>query len=54
MDEIIKIVAYCIGMIEVESVCFKYLVVVECGVVGRFDEICGEVIFVFVFLKQYE
>ncbi len=51
-DEIIKIAAHRIGTIEVESACLKHPAVAECGVVGRPDELRGEVISAFVVLKD--
>jgi acetyl-CoA synthetase len=51
-DEIIKIAGHRIGTIEVESACLKHPAVAECGVVGRPDEIRGEVISAFVLLKH--
>jgi len=51
-DEIIKIAGHRIGTIEVESACLKHPAVAECAVVGRPDEIRGEVISAFVLLKH--
>ena len=51
-DEIIKIAAHRMGAIEVESACLKHPAVAECGVVGRPDELRGEVIAGFVVLKN--
>ena len=51
-DEIIKIAGHRIGTIEVESACLKHPAVAECGVVGRPDELRGEVISAFVLLKH--
>ena len=51
-DEIIKIAGHRIGTIEVESACLKHPAVAECGVVGRPDEVRGEVISAFVLLKH--
>ena len=53
-DEIIKIAAHRIGTIEVESACLKHPAVAECGVIGRPDEVRGEVISAFVLLKQQQ
>jgi acetyl-CoA synthetase len=50
-DEIIKIAAHRLGTIEVESAFLKHPAVAECGVVGRPDEIRGEVVAAFVLLK---
>src|SRR4030095_16891694 len=50
-DEIIKIAAHRIGTIEVESALLKHPAVAECGVIGRPDEVRGEVIAAFVLLK---
>jgi acetyl-CoA synthetase len=51
-DEIIKIAGHRIGTIEVESACLRHPAVAECAVVGRPDEIRGEVISAFVLLKH--
>jgi acetyl-CoA synthetase len=51
-DEIIKIAGHRIGTIEVESACLKHPAVAECAVVGRPDDIRGEVISAFALLKQ--
>jgi acetyl-CoA synthetase len=51
-DEIIKIAGHRIGTIEVESACLMHPAVAECAVVGRPDEIRGEVISAFVLLKH--
>ncbi len=51
-DEVIKIAAHRIGTIEVETAFLKHPAVAEAGVVGRPDEIRGEVISAFVVLKQ--
>jgi len=51
-DEIIKIAGHRIGTIEVESVCLKHPAVAECAVIGRPDEVRGEVISAFVLLKH--
>jgi acetyl-CoA synthetase len=50
-DEVIKIAAHRLGTIEVESAFLKHPAVAECGVVGRPDEMRGEVIAAFVLLK---
>ena len=51
-DEIIKIAGHRIGTIEVESACLRHAAVAECAVVGRPDEVRGEVISAFVLLKH--
>ena len=51
-DEIIKIAGHRIGTIEVETAFLKHPAVAESGVVGRPDEIRGEVISAFVLLKH--
>ena len=51
-DEVIKIAGHRIGTIEVESACLKHPAVAECAVVGRPDEVRGEVISAFVLLKH--
>jgi acetyl-CoA synthetase len=51
-DEIIKIAAHRLGTIEVESAFLKHPAVAECGVVGRPDELRGEVISAFVLLRH--
>jgi len=50
-DEVIKIAAHRLGTIEVESAFLQHPAVAECGVVGRPDEMRGEVIAAFVLLK---
>ncbi len=50
-DEIIKIAAHRIGTIEVESALLTHPSVAEAGVVGRPDELRGEVISAFVVLR---
>jgi acetyl-CoA synthetase len=51
-DEIIKIAGHRIGTIEVETAFLRHPAVAEAGVVGRPDELRGEVITAFVVLKQ--
>jgi acetyl-CoA synthetase len=51
-DEIIKIAGHRIGTIEVETAFLRHPAVAESGVVGRPDEIRGEVISAFVLLKH--
>jgi acetyl-CoA synthetase len=51
-DEVIKIAAHRLGTIEVESAFLKHDAVAECGVIGRPDEMRGEVIAAFVLLKH--
>jgi acetyl-CoA synthetase len=51
-DEIIKIAAHRLGTIEVETAFLKHPAVAEAGVIGRPDELRGEVISAFVVLKQ--
>jgi acetyl-CoA synthetase len=51
-DEIIKIAAHRLGTIEVESALMRNPAVAEAGVVGRPDELRGEVAAAFVVLKQ--
>jgi acetyl-CoA synthetase len=51
-DDIIKIAGHRIGTIEVESACLRHPSVAECGVVGRPDDVRGEVISAFVLLKH--
>ncbi|MDR5683276.1 MAG: acetate--CoA ligase [Armatimonadota bacterium] len=51
-DEVIKIAAHRIGTVEVETAFLKHPVVAEAGVIGRPDELRGEVISAFVVLKQ--
>src|SRR6266700_1613484 len=51
-DEIIKIAGHRIGTIEVETAFLKHHAVTETGVIGRPDELRGEVITAFVVLKQ--
>jgi acetyl-CoA synthetase len=51
-DEIIKIAGHRIGTIEVETALLTHAAVAESGVVGRADDLRGEVISAFVVLKQ--
>jgi acetyl-CoA synthetase len=51
-DEIIKIAGHRIGTIEVETAFLQHPAVAEAGVIGRPDELRGEVITAFVVLKQ--
>jgi acetyl-CoA synthetase len=51
-DEIIKVAGHRIGTIEVETALLTHPAVAESGVVGRPDELRGEVISAFVVLKQ--
>ncbi len=51
-DEIIKIAGHRIGTIEVETALLGHPAVAESGVIGRPDELRGEVISAFVMLKQ--
>jgi acetyl-CoA synthetase len=51
-DEIIKIAGHRIGTIEVETAFLRHPAVTETGVIGRPDELRGEVIAAFVVLKQ--
>jgi len=51
-DEVMNIAGHRLGTIEVESACLKHPGVAECAVVGRPDELRGEVISAFVLLKH--
>jgi len=51
-DEIIKIAGHRIGTIEVETALLTHPEVAESGVVGRADDLRGEVISAFVVLRQ--
>jgi acetyl-CoA synthetase len=51
-DEIIKLAGHRIGTIEVETALLTHPAVAESGVVGRADDLRGEVISAFVVLKQ--
>jgi len=51
-DEIIKIAGHRIGTIEVESALLRNPAVAEAGAIGRPDELRGEVVAVFVVLRQ--
>ncbi|MGH8060146.1 MAG: acyl-CoA synthetase, partial [Candidatus Entotheonellia bacterium] len=51
-DEVIKIAAHRLGTIEVETAFLKHAAVAEAGVIGRPDELRGEVISAFVVLRQ--
>lgn len=50
-DEIIKIAGHRIGTIEVETAILRHPSVVEAGVVGRPDELRGEIVSAFVVLR---
>ncbi|MEM2902524.1 MAG: acetate--CoA ligase [Candidatus Bathyarchaeia archaeon] len=52
MDEVIKIAGHRVGTIEVESVILNHPAVAEAAVVGRPDELRGEVASAFVVLKS--
>jgi acetyl-CoA synthetase len=51
-DEIIKIAGHKIGTIEVETAFLTHPAVAEAGVIGRPDELRGEVVSAFVALRQ--
>jgi len=51
-DEIIKVAGHRIGTIEVETALLTHPYVAESGVIGRPDELRGEVIVAYVVLKQ--
>jgi len=51
-DEIIKIAAHRLGTIEVETAFLRHPSVAEAGVIGRPDELRGEVIAAFVVLRD--
>jgi acetyl-CoA synthetase len=51
-DEIIKIADHRIGAIEVETAFLKHPAVAEAGVIGRPDDLRGQIISAFVVLKQ--
>jgi acetyl-CoA synthetase len=51
-DEIIKIAGHRVGTIEVETAFLQHPAVTEAGVIGRPDELRGEVIAAFIVLKQ--
>jgi acetyl-CoA synthetase len=50
-DEVIKIAAHRIGTVEVETAFLKHQSVAEAGVIGRPDELRGEVISAFISLN---
>ena len=50
-DEVIKIAAHRIGTVEVETAFLKHPAVAEAGVIGRPDELRGEVISAFISLN---
>jgi acetyl-CoA synthetase len=52
MDEVIKIAGHRVGTIEVESLLLNHPAVAEAAVVGRPDELRGEVASAFVVLKS--
>lgn len=51
-DEVIKIAAHRIGTVEVETAFLKHSAVAEAGVIGRPDDLRGEVISAFITLNQ--
>ena len=51
-DDVIKSAGHLIGPFEVESVLMEHPAVAEAGVIGRPDEMVGEVVKAFVSLKQ--
>lgn len=51
-DEVIKIASHRIGTVEVETAFMKHGSVAEAGVIGRPDELRGEVISAFISLNQ--
>ncbi len=51
-DDVIKSAGHLIGPFEVESVLIEHPAVAEAGVIGKPDEIVGEVVKAFVSLKQ--
>lgn len=51
VDDVINVLGYCFGMMEIELVLVSYFVVVEVVVVGWFDDFKGEGIVVFVILE---
>ncbi|MBW8012001.1 MAG: acetate--CoA ligase [Chloroflexi bacterium] len=51
-DEVIKIAAHRIGTVEVETAFMKHAAVAEAGVIGRPDDLRGEVISAFIALNQ--
>jgi acetyl-CoA synthetase len=51
-DEIIKIAGHRLGTIEVETAILSHPAVTEAGVIGRPDDLRGEVVSAFVVLKQ--
>lgn len=51
-DEVIKIASHRIGTVEVETAFLKHPAVAEAGVIGRPDDLRGEVISAFIALNQ--
>src|SRR5208282_6707138 len=51
-DEIMKVAGHRIGTIEVENAFLRNPAVAEAGVIGKPDELRGEVIYAFVTLKK--
>jgi acetyl-CoA synthetase len=51
-DDVIKSAGHLIGPFEVESVLMEHPAVAEAGVIGKPDEVVGEVVKAFVSLKQ--
>ncbi|WP_406658160.1 acetate--CoA ligase [Methanolobus sp. ZRKC2] len=52
VDDVIQVAGHRIGTAEVESILVSYPSVAEAGVVGKSDEIKGEVIYAYVILKS--
>ncbi|MDW7733586.1 MAG: acetate--CoA ligase [Methanolobus sp.] len=52
VDDVIKIAGHRIGTAEIESILVSHPAVAEAGVVGKADEIKGEVIYGYVILKS--
>lgn len=52
VDDVFKVVGYCIGLGEIENCLFKYLVVVNVVVVFKLDVECGVVVKVYVVLVE--
>jgi acetyl-CoA synthetase len=51
-DDVIKSAGHLIGPFEVESVLMEHLAVAEAGVIGKPDEVVGEVVKAFVLLRH--
>lgn len=52
VDDVVNVSGYCFSMVEIEVVFIEYVFIVEVVVVGVVDEFIGQVVNVFVFIKN--